>query len=235
VERALQGTVALVTGASRGLGAATAVALAKRGAHVVLIARTVGGLEATDDAVNAAGGTATLLPFDLAKHEQLEALGPTLFERFGRLDGFVAAAAELGTLSPIPHAEAKKFDQTMSVNLTANQRLVRTLEPLLRAAPAGRAVFVTDKVGHAPIAYWAGYAVSKAALEMMARTWAEETRTTNLRVNLFDPGPMSTNLRRKAFPGEADGTQPQPQERADALADLLLPTEHRHGERIAAA
>jgi NAD(P)-dependent dehydrogenase (short-subunit alcohol dehydrogenase family) len=157
-----------------------------------------------------------------------------LFQRFGRLDGFIGAAAELGTLSPIPHAEPKKFDGTMTVNLTANQRLVRTLDPLLRAAPAGRAVFVTDKVGNVPVAYWAGYAVSKAALEMMARTWAEETRTTNLRVNLFDPGPMSTNLRRKAFPGEADGTQVAPEARADALADLLLPTEHRHGERIAA-
>src|ERR1700755_631577 len=112
-ERLLEGTVALVTGGSRGLGAATAVALAKRGAHVVLLARTVGGLEATDDAVQAVGGKATLMPVDLTKLDQLDALGPTLFERFGRLDGFVAAAAELGTLSPIPHAEPKKFDQTM--------------------------------------------------------------------------------------------------------------------------
>ncbi|MDB5366983.1 MAG: putative dependent oxidoreductase [Rhodospirillales bacterium] len=234
-EGVLAGTVALVTGGSRGLGAATAVALAQRGAHVVLIARTVGGLEATDDAVRAVGGSATLLPLDLAKLDQLDALGPTLFERFGRLDGFIGCAAELGTLSPVAHAEPKKFDGAMTVNLTANQRLVRTLDPLLRAAPAGRAVFVTDRVGYVPTAYWGGYAVSKAALELMARAWAEETRTTNLRVNLFDPGPMSTALRRKAFPGEPDGTQVPPSARADALADLLLPTEHRHGERVTAA
>lgn len=234
-DRPLEGTVTLVTGGSRGLGAATAVALAKRGAHVVLIARTVGGLEAADDAVREVGGNATLLPLDLTKLDQLDALGPTLFQRFGRLDGFVACAADIGALSPVAHADPKKFDLAMTVNLTANQRLVRTLEPLLRAAPAGRAVFVTDKVGYVPTAYWGGYAVSKAALELMARAWAEENRTTNLRINLFDPGPMSTSLRRKAFPGEPEGTQPAPETRADALADLLLPTEHRQGERIAAA
>jgi NAD(P)-dependent dehydrogenase (short-subunit alcohol dehydrogenase family) len=234
-ELGLEGTVALVTGASRGLGAATAVALAKRGAHVVLIARTVGGLEATDDAVRAVGGAATLLPLDLAQLDALEALGPTLFQRFGRLDGFVACAAELGVLSPVAHIEPKKWDAAMTVNLTANQRLVCTLDPLLRAAPAGRAVFVTDRVAIEPTAYWGGYAVSKAALELMARAWAAETRTTNLRVNLFDPGPMSTALRRKAFPGEAADAQPSPDARADALASLLLPDEHRHGERITAA
>jgi NAD(P)-dependent dehydrogenase (short-subunit alcohol dehydrogenase family) len=234
-ERALEGTVALVTGASRGLGAATAVALARRGAHLVLVARTVGGLEATDDAVRAAGGSATLLPLDLTKLDQLEALGPTLFERFGRLDGFIGCAADLGVLSPVAQIDLKKFETAMTVNLAANQRLVRTLDPLLRAAPSGRAVLVTDRIAVEPIAYWGGYAVSKAALEMLAQLWAAETRLTRLRINLFDPGPMATALRRKAFPGEEPETQVPPQARADALADLLLPSEHRHGERIAAA
>jgi NAD(P)-dependent dehydrogenase (short-subunit alcohol dehydrogenase family) len=217
----LSGQVALVTGGSRGLGAATAVALAAQGAHVVLIARTVGGLEETDDRVRAAGGAATLMPLDLAETGKLATLGPTLFERFGRLDIFVGAAAELGQLSPVPHADPKLWDRVLAVNLTANQRLAATLDPLLRHAPAGRAVLVTDRTAIEAAAYWSAYAASKAALEQMARAWTIEAAMTRLKIELFDPGPMATRIRIKAFPGEAAGTQPPPEAAAERLVHLL--------------
>lgn len=219
---ALSGQVALVTGASRGLGAATAVELAAAGAHVVLVARTVGGLEETDDRVRAAGSTATLMPFDLAETEKLATLGPTLFERFGRLDILVGAAAEIGQLSPVPHADPKMWNRILATNLTANQRLAATLDPLLRHSPSGRAVFVTDRAAIEAAAYWSAYAVAKAGLEQMARAWAIEAANTRLKVELFDPGPMSTRLRTKAFPGETPGTQPDPAEAARRLAGMFL-------------
>ncbi len=218
---ALSGQVALITGASRGFGAATAVALAKQGAHVVLLARTVGGLEETDDKVRAAGGQATLMPVDLIETEKLVSLGPVLFQRFGRLDIFVAAAADLGQLSTLPQADPKVWDRVMAVNLTANQRLAATLDPLLRGAPVGKAVFVTDRTALAARAYWSSYGASKAALEQMAAAWAIETAASRLRIEIFDPGPMSTRLRSKAFPGEAVGTQPAPDNAAARLVAMI--------------
>jgi NAD(P)-dependent dehydrogenase (short-subunit alcohol dehydrogenase family) len=219
----LSGQVALVTGASRGFGAAAALALAEQGAHLVLVARTVGGLEETDDRIRTAGGgAATLMPLDLADTEKLAPLGPTLFERFGRLDLFVSAAADIGQLSPVPHIDPKMWNRVIATNLTAPQRLAATLDPLLRAAPAGRAIFVTDRAAIEAAAYWSAYAISKAGLEQMARAWASEAGNTRLRVELFDPGPMATRLRIKAFPGEAPGTQPDPTEAAQRLVRLLL-------------
>lgn len=218
----LLGQVALVTGASRGLGAATAVTLAEAGAHVVLLAKTVGGLEETDDKVRAVGGQSTLMPIDLAEPEKLVSLGPVLFERFGRLDIWVANAADLGQLCALHSADPKVWNRVMAVNLTSNQRLAATLYPLLRAAPAGRAVFVTDKTAIAAKAYWASYAASKAALEQMAEAWAIEVSVTPLKVTLFDPGPMATRMRIKAFPGEAAGTQPGPEGAAMRLVEVIL-------------
>ena len=223
VSGALSGQVALVTGASRGFGAATAIALAAHGAQLVLIARTVGGLEATDDRIRAAGGSAaTLMPLDLAETEKLAPLGPTLFERFGRLDMFISAAADIGQLSPVPHIDPKVWNRVIATNLTAPQRLAATLDPLLRAAPTGRAIFVTDRTAIEAAAYWSAYAVAKAGLEQMARAWAVEAANTRLKVELFDPGPMSTRLRTKAFPGEAPGTRPDPAEAVQRLISRLL-------------
>jgi NAD(P)-dependent dehydrogenase (short-subunit alcohol dehydrogenase family) len=219
---ALAGQIALITGASRGLGAATAVALAEAGAHVVLIAKTAGGLEETDDKVRAVGGQATLMPLDLTETEKLAPLGPTLFQRFGRLDIFVAAAADLGQLSAAPHADPKVWDRVLAVNLTANQRLIATLAPLLQRAPAGHAVFVTDRSALAARAYRAAYGVSKAGLEQMAEAWAIEAAVTPLKVSVFDPGPMSTRLRARAYPGEAPGTQSTPEVAARQLVEIIV-------------
>lgn len=228
----LTGRVALVTGASRGIGAAVAEALAAEGAHVVLMARTVGGLEEVDDRIRAAGGSATLIPQDLTDVAKLDGLGPALFERFKRMDILVAAAAHLGVVGPMAHANPKEWDRSFAVGVTANMRLVRTLDPLLRGSDAGRAVFLTDRVGHEPTAYWNGYAAAKAALEMMARTYAAETLKTNLRVNLVDPGPVATALRAKAFPGENPETLRQPADVAPAIAALTLPEYQEHGGLI---
>jgi NAD(P)-dependent dehydrogenase (short-subunit alcohol dehydrogenase family) len=218
----LSGQVALITGASRGLGAATAVALAERGAHVVLIGRTVGGLEETDDKVRAVGGEAVLMPVDLSEPTKLVSLGPVLFERFGRLDIWVANAAELGQLSSLPHADPKNWDRVLAVNLTANQRLAATLDPLLRNAPAGKAIFITDRTALAAKAYWSAYGATKAAIEQMAAAWAIEASVSPLKVSVFDPGPMSTKLRTKAFPGEKPGTQPGPDVAAKRLVETIL-------------
>ena len=229
---ALADHVVLITGASRGLGAAVAPLLAREGAHLVLLARTQGGLEETDDRVREAGGQATLLPMDLADGDAVDRLGPSIYRRFGRLDGLVSCAAQLGQLTPVAHADPDRFHGLLTVNLLAAQRLLRTLDPLLRAAPAGRAVFVTDGIATAPRAYWGSYAASKAGLEALVTSYAAEVRKTPLRVNLFDPGPMATRLRADAFPGEPEGARPSPAEVAPALLPLLLPSCEHHGERI---
>ncbi len=233
----LRDHVILITGASRGLGAALAPLLARLGAHLLLLARTVGGLEEVDDRVRAEGGKATLLPLDLTDGQAVDRIGPSVYRRFGRLDGVVACAAMLQHLTPVAHGEPDWFERLLRVNLLANQRLVRTLDPLLRAARAGRAVFVTD---HAPLsgggrAYWGHYAASKAGLEALVRAYAAEVRKTRLRVNLFDPGPMATRLRREAFPGEPEGARPRPRDVAPAMIPLLLPTCERHGELVSGA
>ncbi len=221
--------VALVTGASRGIGAAVAVELARRGLHVVVTARTQGGLEETDDAIRAVGGAATLLPLDLTDGEQLDRLGPSLFERFRRLDVLVGNAGTLGRLTPVAHIQPGDFTATLGVNLEAAWRLIRTTAPLLTAAPAGRAVFVTSRIVRKPAAYWGLYGATKAALEHLVLVWAEETRTTRLRVNLFDPGVVATRLRREAMPGEDQTTLATPEMVAPALVDLCEADEARHG------
>jgi NAD(P)-dependent dehydrogenase (short-subunit alcohol dehydrogenase family) len=228
----LTGSIALVTGASRGIGAAVSIELARLGAHVVITARTQGGLEETDDAIRAVGGSATLLPLDLADIEQLDALGPSIYQRFGRLDILVHNAGALGRLTPVSHIMPKDWADVIAVNLTASWRLIRTCEPLLRDAPAGRAVFVTDERARAPKAYWGPIGATKAAMEHLVLTWADEVKTTRLRVNLFDPGSTATRMRSHAMPGEDPRTLPQPGEIAPALAALCLPGEQRHAALV---
>ena len=228
----LAGRVALVTGASRGIGAATAIELARRGAHVVITARTQGGLEETDDAIRAVGGAATLLPLDLMNGDALDTVGPSLFERFRRLDILVSNAASLGVLTPVPHILPNDWAEVIGVNVSANWRLIRTCGPLLLAAEAGRAVFVTSGIVRRPTAYWGAYGATKAAMEHLVLTWAGETETTRLRVNLADPGPVGTRLRRAAFPGEDPNKPARPEEVAPGIADLCGPDETRHGQVI---
>ncbi len=232
MEKRLAGRVALITGASRGIGAAVARRFAEVGAHIVLIARTVGGLEEVDDAVRKAGGTATLLPLDLADGAKLDQIGPSLHQRFGRLDIFVGNAATIGPLSPMGHIDARDWDRIVAVNLTANWRLVRTLDPLLRQAPAGRAIFVTCAVTTAIHPYWGAYAASKAGLETLARTYAGEVTKTPLRVNLIDPGIVRTKLRAAAFPLETAAKLRAPEDVTDAFVDLATADCARHGEIV---
>jgi NAD(P)-dependent dehydrogenase (short-subunit alcohol dehydrogenase family) len=227
----LSGRVALITGASRGIGAAVAKAYAKAGAHVVLLARTVGALEELDDDIRASGGHATLMPADLRDLDPLDNLGPILAQKFGRLDIFVANAGILGMLTPVPHAKSGDWDKVMTVNMTANFRLTRTLDPLLRASDAGRAIYVGAEEA-AGIAYWGAYAASKAALECMARSYAAETMKTNLRVNVIDPGRVRTALRAEAFPGEDPQTVQAPEDIVDKFLELAAPGCTLHGRTI---
>ena len=232
--------VALVTGASRGLGAAVAVRLAALGAHVVITGRTQGGLDDTDDVIRASGGSpggspggsATLLPLDLREPDKLEAIAPSIFARFGRLDILVHAAAVLGKLTPVAHATAADRLEALSVNTLAVWRLIQSCDPFLRQSDAGRAVFVTDSRVDALDAYWGPYTATKAAARSLVLTWAAETSNKPLRVNLFDPGPMRTRLRAEAFPGEDPASVPSPDVAAAALAALCLPDEQRHGEIV---
>lgn len=230
----LKDRVALVTGASRGIGAALAVELARLGAHCVLIARTQGGLEETDDAIRTATGrSATLLPLDLQKQEkELDMIGPSIVERFGRLDILVHNAGVLNKLTPVAHIEPRDWAETVAVNMTAAWRLIRTCDPPLRASDAGRAVFVTTGRVLRPKAYWGMYGATKAGMEHLVATWAQEVAATKLRVNLADPGIVATKLRGQAMPGEDPATLPQPQDIAPALATLCLPAETRHGARV---
>jgi len=224
--------VALVTGASRGIGAALAIELARRGMHLVITARTEGGLAEVDDQIRAEGGSATLLPLDLLDGAGLDAIGPSIFDRFGRLDVLVHNAGALGRLTPVPHILPADWNAVVGVNLSAAWRLIRSCAPVLLAAEAGRAVFVTSKRAAEPRAYWGAYGATKAALEHLVLTWAQEVATANLRVNLFDPGPVASRMRADAFPGEEPATLRQPGDVAPALADLCGPAEARNGEVI---
>lgn len=226
--------VALVTGASRGLGAELAKQLGALGAHVVLVARTVGGLEEVDDDIRAAGGQASLLPLDLRQFDQIDAAAAALYERFGKLDMLVGNAAVLGSLTPLGHADAKMWQQVMDVNVTANFRLIRGFDPLLRRADAGRAVFVTSGAAQGNFAYWGAYGTSKAALEALVMTYAAEVAKTNMRVNLFDPGIMRTAMRAQAFPAEDPSQLADPADVARAMLPLLLPDCAQHAMRAAA-
>ncbi|WP_289036125.1 SDR family NAD(P)-dependent oxidoreductase [uncultured Roseibium sp.] len=214
-----EGQVAVVTGASRGIGYQVAKELGSRGAHVIAIARTVGGLEELDDDIKAAGGqSATLVPVDLTDYDALDRLGAAIYERWKKLDILVGNAGQLGVLAPLGHISPKDFDKVMGTNVTANWRLIRSLDPLLRQSPAGRAVFLTSHHAREATPFWGLQSISKAALEAMVRTYAHETEKTALRVNLFDPGPVRTGLRAKAMPGEDPDKLPQP---AEIVPDLL--------------
>lgn len=231
----LDGAIALVTGASRGIGAAAAIELARLGARVVITARTQGGLEETDDAIRDLGGEATILPLDLREGEQIDAIGPTLYQRFGRLDILVHNAGAMGRLTPVAHILPDDWSDVVAVNLAASWRLIRTCDPLLRQAPAGRAAFVTESRAREPRAYWGAIGATKAGMEHLVLTWAQEVATTRLRVNLFDPGPVATRMRSNAFPGEDRSLLPRPEMVVPALAGLCLPTEQRNGTLVSYA
>jgi NAD(P)-dependent dehydrogenase (short-subunit alcohol dehydrogenase family) len=224
VSRDLTGRVALVTGASRGVGRAVAVALAEAGAQLIATATNQGALEELDDEVRRASGrSATLVPLDLKDGDGLDRLGAAIHERWGRLDALVASAAVLGPMSPLGHVEPKDWNRTVAVNLTAQWRLIRSVDPLLRASDAGRAVFLTSGVAARPRAFWGPYAVTKAGLEALVRTYADETETTPVRVALYNPGPTRTRMRKEAFPGEDQDTLPPPEVHAPAILELLRP------------
>lgn len=209
----LSGKTALVTGASRGIGRSIALALAKAGAHVLAVARTPGALEELDDEIRDAGGAASLIPFDLTEGDGIERLAGALTERFDALDMMVLSAASLGELAPLPDIDPKLWQHTLDLNVTANWRLIRALDPLLRKSADGRVLFLTSKVGGAVArAYWGIYGVSKAAMEMLAETYAAETQSAALNICIIDPGAMRTDMRALAMPGEDPQTLPHPDE-----------------------
>jgi NAD(P)-dependent dehydrogenase (short-subunit alcohol dehydrogenase family) len=214
--------IALVTGASRGIGAALALHLAEAGAHIVAVARTVGALEELDDKIRAAGSTATLVPLDVKDSDGIARLALALNERYQRLDVLIGNAGILGPLSPLGHVQPKDWDNILAVNVTANWQLIRCMDPLLRAAPAGRAVFITSGLSWMARAYTGAYAASKAALDALARVYAAECASTNVRVNLFAPGPTRTRMYMSGWPGIDPATLPAPEEVAKAIVPLCL-------------
>lgn len=228
----LEGRVALVTGASRGIGRAAAKALAAEGAHVIAVARTVGGLEELDDEIQKAGGSATLVPLDLKDFPAIDRLGAAIFERWGRLDALLANAGVLGVLGPLGHIEPKTFQEALDVNVTANYRLIRSLDPLLRRSDAGRAVFVSSGAAIKHTAFWGVYGATKAAMESLAFTYAAECASTNVKVSVFSPGPTRTAMRAKAMPGEDPETLKAAEDVAPALVKLLSPSFVENGARI---
>ncbi len=234
--RRLEGRVALITGASRGIGAAVARAYGLQGAQLVLVARTVGGLEEVDDTVRQAGGPpATLVPLDITDSQGIDRMGAALFERHGHLDVLVGNAATLGTLTPTGHIEPKIWQQAMDINVTANWRLIRSMDPLLRRSDAGRAIFVTSGITKMNPAYWAAYAASKAALEALVQCWAGELGKTKVKANLLDPGIVRTAMRGRAFPGEDPQTLPEPDSLAEVFIQMALPDWTANGERVEAS
>jgi NAD(P)-dependent dehydrogenase (short-subunit alcohol dehydrogenase family) len=219
----LSDKTALVTGASRGIGAAVALQLAEAGAHIVAVARTVGALEELDDQIQAAGGSATLVPLDMKDMDGIARLALALNERYGRLDVMVGNAGILGPLSPLGHVESKDWDNLMTVNATANWQLIRTMDPLLKAASAGRAVFITSGLSWMGQAYSGAYAASKAALNALVQVYAAETATTNVKVNAFNPGPTRTRMYAAGWPGVDPETLPTPEDVAKAIVPFCLP------------
>jgi NAD(P)-dependent dehydrogenase (short-subunit alcohol dehydrogenase family) len=226
VPRPLDGNIALVTGASRGLGRAVALELARAGTHVIALARTQGALEELDDAIHAAGSEATLVPCDLKDFEALDRLGAAIYERWGRLDILIANGGILGPLTPLAHIAPKQWEEVFAVNVTANWRLVRSLDLPLRRAEAGRVIFISSSAGHAAELkpYWGSYAISKAALDALARTYAAETRNiSSIKVMIVDPGPMRTRMRAQAMPGKDPMSLKTPEEIAPRILPLCLP------------
>ena len=235
-QRRLAGRVALISGASRGIGAAIARRFAAEGAHVLLAARTVGGLEAVDDAIRAASAEqsqATLIPIDLKNIEDIEKLAAAVATRFGKLDVLVGNAAILGEMTPVSQIDPKTWDDVIATNLTANWHLIRTLEPLLLSSDSGRAIFLTSGVSGGR-AYWGGYAVTKTALEALVQTWAQEVEQTKLRINIVNPGAVRTSMRAKAYPGEDPMTLPPPKDVTEIFVELAAAHCDRHGDVISA-
>ncbi len=228
----LKDRLAVITGASRGIGRAVALGFAAEGAHVILVARTVGGLEEVDDEIRKVGGKATLVPLDLTDFDAIDRLGATIYERWGKLDILVGNAGTLGVLTPVSHLEVKAWDKLVATNITSNWRLMRSFEPLLKRSDAGRAIFVTSGSAHKAKPFWGGYAMSKAALEALAKTWAAECANTNLRVNLLSPGPVRTAMRKQAMPGEDPSTLTKPADLVPLFIELALPTCTRNGEIV---
>jgi NAD(P)-dependent dehydrogenase (short-subunit alcohol dehydrogenase family) len=226
----LAGKVVLVTGASRGIGYAAAIEAARRGAHVVAVARTVGGLEELDDEIQDLGSAATLVPLDLRDGDAIDRLGAAIFERWGALDGLVANAGQLGVLSPLPHVKPEDFDKVMAVNVTANYRLLRATDLLLRQSTAGRGVFVSSSASRSAKPFWGLYAASKAALDALVKSYAGEVAQTKVRVNAFYPGAVRTAMRAKAMPGEDPETLPKPADIAPKLIDMLSPALKENGK-----
>ncbi len=224
--------VVLVTGASRGIGRAVAWALAADGWRVIATARSQKALEQLDDEIGKAGGEATLVPLDIKDFDGIDRLGAALYERFGRLDGLVSCAGVLGDLTPVAQARPAMMTEVIAVNLVANQRLIRAMDPLLRAAPAARVVFTTSGAARDPRGFWGPYAASKAGLEALVIAYAKEIAITPVKVNLLNPGPTKTAMRYKAFPGEDQNTLALPEDVAKLYVELLSPACKRHGETV---
>jgi NAD(P)-dependent dehydrogenase (short-subunit alcohol dehydrogenase family) len=232
MSQSLTGRVALVTGASRGIGRAAALALSEAGAHVIAVARTVGGLEELDDAIQARGGTATLVLLDLKDAPGIDRMGAAIFDRWGKLDMLLANAGILGVLTPLTHLAPKVWDDLITVNLTANWRLIRSLDQLLRLSDAGRALFVSSAAAEKNNPFWGGYSVTKAALDSLVKTYAAELTGTTVKVNLFYPGPTRTAMRAQAMPGEDPLTLPAPEELAPLMIEMLSPGYDGNGEVV---
>lgn len=220
----LSSRIAIVTGASRGIGYATARALARAGAHVIAVARTQGGLEELDDDIRKDGGTATLVPLDITDSDGIARLGAALHERHGKLDILIGNAGVAGTSTPLGHLDPKLWDTAFAVNVTANFQLIRCMEPLLQKSDAGRAVFITSGIAHKVFAYMGPYAASKAALDALVRVWANETATTPIRVNLFSPGPIRTRMRATVMPGEDPMILDTPEQAAEFIVPMCAPS-----------
>jgi NAD(P)-dependent dehydrogenase (short-subunit alcohol dehydrogenase family) len=228
----LQDRLAVITGASRGIGRAVALGFAAEGAHVILVARTVGGLEEVDDEIRKIGGKATLVPLDLTDFDALDRLGATIFERWGKLDILVGNAGTLGVLTPVSHLEVKAWDKIVNTNITANWRLIRSFEPLLRRSDAGRAIFVTSGSAQKAKPFWGGYAMSKAALEALVKTWAAECANTNIRANLLSPGATRTAMRKQAMPGEDPSALTKPADLVPLFIELAMASCQKNGEVV---
>ncbi len=218
----LEGKIALVTGASRGLGREMALHLAREGAHIIATARTQGGLEELDDAIGAAGSTATLVPLDVRDYDGIDRLGAAIFERWKKLDIFVGNAGALGKITPLAHVDPKVWAESIDVNITSNYRFIRSLDPLLRSADWARVVFVTSGLAFKCTPYWGAYSVGKAGLEAVMRTYANEMASTSVRTNCFSPGATRTKMRATAMPGEDPMTLPTPEEVSAQMVAMCL-------------
>jgi len=228
----LKDRIAVITGASRGIGRAVALGFAAEGAHVILVARTVGGLEEVDDEIQKIGGKATLVPLDITDFDAIDRLGASIYERWGKLDILVANAGTLGVLTPLSHLEIKAWDKLVNTNMTANWRMIRSFEPLLKRSDAGRAIFVTSGAAHKNKPYWGGYAMSKAALEALVKTWAAECVNTNIKANLLSPGPTRTAMRKQAMPGEDPSTLTKPADLVPLFVEMASADYDKNGEVV---